>query len=166
MSLSQVYGGPFRVDFGDATLVRLCREYAEKLVSAGYREGRQIPYRHDRSAAGTGLGLWERRVYREALLAAEARGRHGVPSPFDPDRSAEFERLLTDPRSAGLFSEAALTRLADSRVVIHGGGWNRRRVRDAAQSRLARGLLVRRPLPMPNPLPGDRTRAEYRNIRP
>ena len=161
LSISEVYGAPFRVDCDGASLARLCREYADKLISAGYEENRKTPYGFDRSAAGTGLGPWERRVYREALLAAEARGDRGVPGPFDPARSAEFERLLTHPRSTGLFSEAALTRLADSRVVIDGGGWDRRRIRDAVQSRLARGLLVRRPPWMPHVLPSDRIRAEY-----
>ena len=164
--LSQ-YGwqAPPRVDLGGVSLTRLCREYADKLRSAGYDESRKVPYGYDRSAAGTGLGPWERRVYREALLAAEARRARSVPSPFDPARSAEFERLLTNPRSTGLLSEAALKRLADSRVAMTGRGWSRRRIGDAVQSRMARGLLGPRPPWRPYPLPGDRTRAEYERVR-
>ena len=159
--MSAVYGAPFRVDFDGVSLAHLCREYAAKLISAGYEVSHKTHYGYDRSAAGTGLGPWERRVYREALLAVEARGDHGVPGPFDPARSADFERLLTHPRSSGLFSEAALTRIADSRVVIYKGGWSRRRIRDAVQSRLARGLLAPRPSWMPHALPSDRILAEY-----
>ena len=162
--VSQYFWLPyFRIDLDDGALARLCRQYADKLLSAGHEQGRKTPYRYNQSAAGTGLGEWERRVYREALLAAHARGRDDVPSPFDPARSTEFERLLTHPRSAGLFSETALTRLADSRTDIHGGGWNLRRIRDTVQSRLARGLRGPRPPLMPHPLPGDSTLAEYRH---
>ena len=152
---------PFRVDLNDVSLVRLCRQYADKLHGAGYEESRTVPYRYDRSVAGSQLGLWERRVYREALLAAEARGDGRVPSPFDPSRTAEFERLLTHPRSAGLLSEVALSRLADSRVALNGGAWNRRRITEAVRGRFGRGLRATRPPWTPHPLPGDRTRAGY-----
>ena len=156
---------PLRVRLDDVPLARLSREYADKVRRAGYDESRKAPYSYDRTAAGTALGPWERRVYREALLAAEARGDRSVPGPFDPARSAEFERLLINPRSTGLLSEAALTRLADSRVAMTGRGWSRRRIGDAVQSRLARGLFAPRPPWTPYPLPGDRTRAEYERIR-
>ena len=163
--VSQYFWLPyFRIDLDDGALARLCWQNARtSCSSAGHEQGRKTPYRYNQSAAGTGLGEWERRVYREALLAAHARGRDDVPSPFDPARSTEFERLLTHPRSAGLFSETALTRLADSRTDIHGGGWNLRRIRDTVQSRLARGLRGPRPPWMPHPLPGDSTLAEYRH---
>jgi hypothetical protein len=155
---------PFRVDLDDVALARLCRQYADKLRGAGYEERRTLPYRYDRSVAGSRLGLWERRVYREALLAAEARGDGRVPSPFDPSRAAEFERLLTNPRSAGLLSEAALSRLADGRVALNGGGWNRRRITEAVRGRFARGLRAPRAPWMPDPRPGDRTRAGYGRV--
>ena len=152
---------PFRADLADDSLAHLCRQYAAKLLAAGYEQSRKSPYRYDRSIGGSPLGIWERRVYREALLAAEARGAHLPPSPFDPTRTEEFERLIADPRSTGLLSELALSRLADTRVALNRGAWDRRRIKEAVRGRLARGVVAPRPPLMPYPLSGDRTRTEY-----
>ena len=155
---------PIRADFGDVSLTRLCQQYAAKLLAAGYEVSRKSPYRYDRSVAGSPLGIWERRVYREALLAAEARGGDPPPGPFDATRTEEFERLIADPRSTGLLSEVALSRLADIRVALNHGAWDRRRIKEAVRGRLARGLVAPRPPLMPCPLSGDRTRTEYARL--
>jgi hypothetical protein len=127
-------------------LERLCRDYAGKLLAAGHRAQRGVPYRYGASAAGTPLGRRERAIYRELVLAAEARGVE-LPDPFDARRSAAFERLLGDPGPSGLLSAAALARLGeDARGPWHPAGalaaWRRRRWH-------------------PHPDAGDRTRMEY-----
>jgi hypothetical protein len=50
------------------------------------------------------------------VLAAEALNID-IPSPFDPARSREFERLLMKPGDAGILSPAALERLGERRVL-------------------------------------------------
>ncbi len=66
---------PLRFDIArEPALGRLCRAYGDKLLAAGYRESRTIPYRYATTAAGTALGTWQRWAYRELLIAAEVRG--------------------------------------------------------------------------------------------
>src|SRR5207244_649737 len=64
-------------------LARLCREYAAKLLAAGYREAAAQPYGFARTAAGLPLDRRMRRLYRAALLAADARKSSDPPDPFD-----------------------------------------------------------------------------------
>jgi hypothetical protein len=112
----------------DPILLSVRRRYAQRLLAAGYDEQRAIPYRYGRSAAGRRLRLWERRVYRAALMAARRDGELEVPGPFDRARSGDFERMLAQPRSLGVFTEAQLGALERMRVVSQGGGWDRRRI--------------------------------------
>jgi hypothetical protein len=126
--------GPSPFD-DDPILLDVRSRYARRLLDAGYDEHRTIPYGYGRTAAGTPLGRWERRVYREALLAAGERD-DSVPSPFDAARSREFEQMLARPRSLGIFTEAQLGALENVRVRVRGGGWDRRRVMTAVERRL------------------------------
>ena len=118
-----------------------------------------------RTAAGRTLGTWERRAYRELLLAAEARGGATSPTRSTRARSSEFERMLdATPRSTGLLSRprwpgSRTCRLA--RPVAPGDRW----INCAPRSRSP----VRSPAGRPGgatpgcrtPSPADRTRLEY-----
>jgi hypothetical protein len=156
---------PLRFDVGaEPDLRRLCRSYADRLLAAGYREARRIPYRWATTAAGRTLSRWDRRAYREVLLAAEARGIDDVPGPFDPARSAEFERMLADPTAGGLLSGAAAARLGDARLArpaTNGDRWDPARTALALARQLPRRLPMRRHPWMPHPIASDRTRREY-----
>jgi hypothetical protein len=131
--------GPTAYD-DDPVLLDLRRRYAERLLSAGYDAHRAIPYRYGRTAAGRCLGRWERAVYRQALLAVDGHGGF-VPDPFDASCSEDFERMLAQPRSLGVFTEAQLGALENARVRGRGGGWDRRRIATAIDLRVrATGL--------------------------
>jgi hypothetical protein len=154
---------PLRVDMTtEPGLEHLCRTYCEKLFAAGYEEYREVRYRFTATAAGRTLGPWERRAYRELLLAAEARGRE-IPDPFNAARSSEFERMLDAPGKTGLLSGEALARLTDLRLArpVTGDRWRTLRAALGLCRQLSRRAPGRRYPWTPHPLPGDRTRLEY-----
>jgi hypothetical protein len=126
--------GPTAYD-DEPILLEVRRRYAERLLVAGYDAHREIPYRYGRTAAGEPLGRWERRLYREALLAVDGQG-DAVPGPFDAGCSEEFQQMLDRPRSLGVFTETQLGVLENVRVRVQGGGWDRRRVLTAIELRL------------------------------
>jgi hypothetical protein len=92
-------------------LTRLLQDYAKRLLEHGSEELLERSYRYGVGASGRPLGLRERAVYREAVLAAEACGADPPPSPFDPSESDEFERLVDDPSTLGSLSPQAQRRL-------------------------------------------------------
>jgi hypothetical protein len=89
----------------------LIRQYADDLLRSGSDELLEHRYGFAVSAGGRLLGLRERAIYREAVLAAEARGAEPPPSPFDQSRVADFERLVDDPASLRSLSTKAQRRL-------------------------------------------------------
>ena len=117
----------------DPVLTRLLQEYAELLLERGSEELRKRPYKYGASAGGRPLGLRERAVYREAVLAAEARHAEPPPNPLDPSRVDDFERMLDDPATLGLLSTQAQARLGQ--------------VRPSGVSRSSFGRLTRRLVP-------------------
>jgi hypothetical protein len=149
-------------------LERLCLDYGDRLVNAGYWEARRTGYAYAHSAAGTGLDFWERRAYRELVIACEARGLE-APNPFDSTQSEEFECFLADPGASPLLSGRAKARLAFQRLV---GVREETRARAVKQLIVAGRLMVRaRPSLRrnegdparwaPHPETADRTRLEY-----
>lgn len=96
-------------------LTRLLQDYADRLLACGDEELCERPYGHVISASGRPLGLRERTIYREAVLAAEARREDPPPNPFDRSRTDEFERLVDDPSSLRSLSSQAQKRLEDLR---------------------------------------------------
>jgi hypothetical protein len=154
---------PVRFDVAPGSaLQHLCLDYGARLAQAGYAEARSTSYGYAASAAGTTLGTWQRRVYRELLIAAEALGED-VPDPFDAARSDEFERLIGRPGASPLLSDMAKARLADLSIAIAIA-----QARSGAPGRLLLATLkVIRRLPgyrrgwMPHPLPSDRIALEY-----
>jgi hypothetical protein len=149
-------------------LERLCLDYGDRLIDAGYWEAGRVGYAYARSAAGTALDVWERRAYRELVIACEARGLE-APNPFDAAQSEEFERFLGDPGASPLLSGAAKARLAFQRLVGVREETRAHAVKHlVAASRLmvsARPSLRRKEGDparwAPHPETADRTRLEY-----
>jgi hypothetical protein len=61
---------------------RLGREYARRLLDAGYRQARFRPGRYDAMPDGEPIEMWMRECYREAVMAAEAGRGEEPPNPF------------------------------------------------------------------------------------
>lgn len=114
-------------------LTRLLAQYADRLRECGDEALRERPYPYAVSAGGRPLQPHERAIYREAVLAAEARGTDPPANPFDASRSDEFERLVEDPSALNLLSPQARERLE--------------RVRPAGLSRSSFRRVGRRLLP-------------------
>ncbi len=78
-------------------LARLCREYAEKLFANGYSNAKKLSYGFSQTAAGLPLDRRMRRLYREALLAAE-NGQGPMPAdPLDSEGARAFSEWLNAP---------------------------------------------------------------------
>jgi hypothetical protein len=143
-------------------LVLLLQQYADRLHECGDEELRKRPYGYGVSAGGRALTPHERAIYREFVLAAEARGTDLPPNPFDASRMDDFERLVEGPTALRSLSPQARQRLE--------------RVRPPGLSRSSFARATRRLSPAlryavtEQPLPGreitariasDAVRAEY-----
>ena len=141
-------GRPLPPQPTNPVLSDLVERYTEDLLRCGSEDLLERPYPYTVSAGGRSLELRERAIYREAVLAAEARGAELPPNPFDPARIAEFERMIEDPSLAALAisrgADASRTSAAGRRVafVVHPR-------RQAVVAR--RALRVVGPLPTPGP---------------
>jgi len=71
--------------------MRLCREYADRLLAAGHEEALADASPYDRLPDGTPVDLFMRTAYGEALLEYEA-GR--APEPPNPYSDGDSERFL------------------------------------------------------------------------
>jgi glycosyltransferase involved in cell wall biosynthesis len=90
--LSQHQGDVPRVLLSEETALRqLCSEYAERLKKAGYvLESSKVEYGWGSLPEGTPIDHRMRRVYQEALEAAESGRGPYPPDPFDANQSFEF----------------------------------------------------------------------------
>ena len=143
-------------------LTGLLQSYARSLLECGSDELGRRPYGYSVSAGGRPLGVPERTIYREAVLAAEARGTDRPPNPFDPSRIDEFERLISDPASVSMLSPQAQRRL--QRVRPSGISWStipRVGRRLAAASRYALIEATPEALDSPGRIESDAVRLEY-----
>jgi hypothetical protein len=113
--IREVLGRDLPAPSSSPVLTRLLRQYSERLLECGSDELRDHPYGFGVSVRGRPLGPRERSIYREAVLAAEARGAEPPPNPFDPQRADEFERLVDDPASLRSLSPQAQRRLDRTR---------------------------------------------------
>jgi hypothetical protein len=77
--------------------VRLCREYATRLMQAGYAEAMVDESPYDRLADGTAVDGNMRVAYLEALLRHEAGEGEAPPNPFDNGDAEGFLRWLAEP---------------------------------------------------------------------
>jgi hypothetical protein len=142
----------------------LLRTYADRLLACGAEELRERAYGLGTGAGGRPLGLRERTIYREAVLAAEARGTDPPPTPFDPSRIDEFDRLVDDPASMHALSPQAVRRLDQVRPpgisrssIRRVGGRLLAAARYALTERAPRHVEVR------SRIASDSVRLEYRD---
>jgi hypothetical protein len=63
-------------------MARLCRDYAARLLSHGYREDRAMGARYASMPDGTVIELWMRELYRSAVVASESGDQPEPPNPF------------------------------------------------------------------------------------
>lgn len=82
-------------------VARLCAEYSRKLEEAGFAPAKKSRYFYDRLANGFRIPGPVRRLYREALIAAEADPKKKAPPvPFSPEGDAVFLDWLNEPVSS------------------------------------------------------------------
>lgn len=92
-----------RVRIGEsAALQRICGDYGNALLDAGFEEVRTWPYDHDRLPSGARLTGLMRGLYRAGLETGDCRG-----SVFTPAGEAELLAYLSEPAP----EEPALTRV-------------------------------------------------------
>jgi hypothetical protein len=77
-------------------LARLAREYAERLLAAGYDEARAAAAPFDRLPDGHDTTPLMRRLYRDTLIEADATGAPQPPNPWDAGTEA-FLAWLNQP---------------------------------------------------------------------
>jgi glycosyltransferase involved in cell wall biosynthesis/SAM-dependent methyltransferase len=78
-------------------LAKICGEYAERLFKAGFSEMASQRYGFDALAGGMPIDRRMRRLYRQALLAAEDRKAPEPPNPFEPGQEDAFIEWLREP---------------------------------------------------------------------
>jgi hypothetical protein len=90
-------------------VARLCREYAERLLAAGWRTARAQPHRFERPLDGSPLDQWMRDRYRSALIRAESAGEAEPPNPFThgADTFRDWVETAPPPERAGPWMRTA-----------------------------------------------------------
>ena len=96
-------------------LARLCDEYGQHLLAAGYTDCVGIPYGFTRTANGVPFDRRMRRLYRAALLASERGDGPLPPSPLDPAEAAAFIEWLNSPGQGSARLTRYLRRLYEER---------------------------------------------------
>jgi glycosyltransferase involved in cell wall biosynthesis/2-polyprenyl-3-methyl-5-hydroxy-6-metoxy-1,4-benzoquinol methylase len=81
-------------------LAKLCRDYAARLTASGLGQDQAPQYGWAELPSGVPLDSRMRRVYREALMAAERGIESEPPDPFDENDRARFLDWLNTPSSA------------------------------------------------------------------
>jgi glycosyltransferase involved in cell wall biosynthesis len=99
-------------------LARLCQAYAQHLLAAGYPDCVGIPYGFARTADGVPFDRRMRRLYREALLAAERGEAPEPPSPFDAAEAKTFIEWLNSPAEDSMGPPRYLRRLYEERADL------------------------------------------------
>lgn len=77
-------------------LARLCREYGERLLAAGYESSSRLPYGFDVLPGGMQIDRRMRLLYRDAIADAEVEGGPEPPDPFDRNAPEAFVAWLSD----------------------------------------------------------------------
>jgi hypothetical protein len=83
-------------------LTRLCREYATRLLEAGYDAALDARYGFAELQDGTSVGPVMRETYRESLLDAEHGAGAEPPNPFVDSTSDAFLSWLASPGHSGV----------------------------------------------------------------
>ena len=98
--LSKHQGTTPRIVLGEEPdLARLCQEYTQRLLAAGYDDCTAIPYGFANTANGVPFDRRMRRLYREGLLAAERGAGAPPPDPLDPAQAEAFVRWSQQERT-------------------------------------------------------------------
>ncbi|MDQ1477482.1 MAG: hypothetical protein QOE62_2711 [Actinomycetota bacterium] len=102
--LSKHQGDRPRVRLDDRpALAHLCQRYATQLMKAGYLDAIDGAYRYDFTTDGIGIDDRMRRLYSEALVAAELSAtREPLPDPFDIREGPAFMRWFAAPAGTGV----------------------------------------------------------------
>lgn len=81
----------------EPVLTRLRRQYARALLKAGYRHVASLSYGFSTMYNGVPLDRRMRRLYRQALIAAEQNGTPLPLNPLDPEQADAFVTWLLMP---------------------------------------------------------------------
>ena len=96
--LSKYQGPDPRIRLDEhADLRAICDDYAGRLEERGHETLRRTPYGLDVLPGGFTLEPRMRRLYRRALVAAEASGAPGPPNPFEAGGERAFAEWLGSP---------------------------------------------------------------------
>ncbi|MGB8354142.1 MAG: glycosyltransferase, partial [Chthoniobacteraceae bacterium] len=101
-------------------VAKICGEYAEKLVRAGFHGATQGGYGYDMVESGLPVDSHMRRVYRQVLEAHEEKGGQEPPNPFAPGGGERFLEWLGQPVACGAgfqFSRYIMA-LRESRIDV------------------------------------------------
>lgn len=101
-------------------VTRVCRDYAARLLAAGYDRDRPRPFGYARLPDGPAIDPVMRETYREALLAAEDGDGPVPPNPFDESTTEAFLSWLASPGATGIprYLERARERRHDLREAF------------------------------------------------
>jgi hypothetical protein len=100
--LSSHQGDRPRIVLSDRpVLVQLCQDYRAALERAGIRSAKDHSYGWGRAACGLVMTTRIRRLYREAVVAAERGDEVEPPDPFDERHADELLRWLNQPADEG-----------------------------------------------------------------
>jgi glycosyltransferase involved in cell wall biosynthesis len=100
--LSKHQGSTPRVLLSDhPTLDRLCREYRDRLYAAGFDPAGGRSYGWSTAASGVLMTTRIRRIFRQAVIAADRGDRDYPPDPFDRTNPDEFINWLNSPAENG-----------------------------------------------------------------
>lgn len=124
-----------RLERDSGTVARLCRDYAERLFAAGHAAQSATAYGFASAAVGMELDTRLRRLYREAVLAADDGDGTLPPDAFDPAQADGFVEWV---QSGGGLDAASPARRAAAYVA---SGPNV--ASPAAWVRLARRTMLR-----------------------
>jgi glycosyltransferase involved in cell wall biosynthesis len=112
-----------RVDVNDnPALAKICREYADAMLDAGFLAVRGLPCEFDSLPDGSRLDDAMRRSYRAALLRAERSGGPVPPVPGDDAQTEEFLAWLQEPiarRGPGKHVSRYLMALREGRADLN-----------------------------------------------
>lgn len=161
--LSRHQGPNPRILLSEHPILReLCQQYSARLRACGHVPV-MPPYGHSTLASGVGIDIAMRRVYREALLAAERAGTALPPLPSD--EAALLDWLASPSREAPRLSRYLYMLyklrpdLQNAFPSPHGESAERYRgwaeADRTAKATLPRAVLARQREPEPSPMPEE-----------